>query len=102
MTESSMDQLAYRIGELVRRGPIGRTKLYELINSGALRARKCGKVTIITHDDFVRCLDALPRVKPKAPTADPPVTTDAESVAQNDNADRIEKSPKGPRHRRVS
>jgi hypothetical protein len=71
-----MDQLAYRIGELVRRGPIGRTKIYELINSGALRALKCGKATIITHDDFVRCLDALPVVQaksPEAPSAGPAV-----------------------------
>lgn len=39
---------------------LGRTKLYELINAGALRARKIGKRTIILREDLDSFLSDLP------------------------------------------
>lgn len=38
---------------------IGRTKLYEAINSGALKAKKYGKRTIILKSDLERFLENL-------------------------------------------
>jgi hypothetical protein len=39
---------------------VGRTTAYEQINLGRLRARKCGKRTIITEDDAEDWLRSLP------------------------------------------
>ena len=42
---------------------IGRTKLYEAIASGELKARKFGARTIILRDDLVSFLKSLPEVQ---------------------------------------
>ena len=45
---------------------VGTTKLYELINSGALRAHKIGKRTIILRgdlEDFLSNLESYPSQK---------------------------------------
>ena len=39
---------------------IGRTKLYEAIADGSLKARKLGKRTLILRDDLRQFLAALP------------------------------------------
>jgi len=39
---------------------IGRTKVYEAIATGSLKARKCGKRTLILRDDLRRFLASLP------------------------------------------
>jgi len=39
---------------------IGKTKLYEAINSGKLKARKAGKRTLILSDDLCDYLSSLP------------------------------------------
>jgi excisionase family DNA binding protein len=39
---------------------LGRTKIYQAINEGRLRARKYGKRTLILRDDLRRFLAALP------------------------------------------
>jgi excisionase family DNA binding protein len=41
---------------------IGRTKIYEAINEGTLRARKYGKRRIILRDDLRKFLFELPSV----------------------------------------
>lgn len=43
---------------------IGRTKAYEEINAGRLKARKCGRRTIILEDDAENWLDSLPAFVP--------------------------------------
>jgi len=43
-----MNKTPYRISEL----PVGRTKAYQEINEGRLRAVKCGKLTLISETDF--------------------------------------------------
>ncbi len=57
--------LANSIDELADEGPFGRSKLYQLIQSGDLPARKCGKRTIILRDDFISMLRSLPEYGPE-------------------------------------
>jgi excisionase family DNA binding protein len=57
--------LALSIGEACARSGIGRTTIYEMINTGQLLARKRGRRTLILADDLRRCLEALPPVKAK-------------------------------------
>jgi excisionase family DNA binding protein len=59
-----MPALAYTIREACEASGIGRTSLYELLKSGALRARKHGKRTLILHKDLNRWLDSLPSTQP--------------------------------------
>jgi excisionase family DNA binding protein len=53
----SIDQFRTRYG-------VGRTTTYEEIKLGRLRARKCGKRTIITEDDAEEWLQHLPSICP--------------------------------------
>ena len=63
-----MDKLAYTIGELPDAGGPGRTKAYEAINAGKLKAKKRGGRTIVLAPDLKEYLDNLPDYKPnKAP-----------------------------------
>jgi excisionase family DNA binding protein len=59
--------LAHTIAEACTRSGIGRTAIYELINTGQLPARKRGRRTLILAEDLQRCLQSLPpiKVKPK-------------------------------------
>ncbi len=45
-------QVSHSIEEVRIMTGIGRTKLYEAINSGALKARKLGKRTIVLKQDL--------------------------------------------------
>jgi excisionase family DNA binding protein len=58
--------LAYSIAEACRQSGIGRTAIYDMINSGKLTARKRGRRTLILADDLRRCLELLPAVKANA------------------------------------
>jgi excisionase family DNA binding protein len=58
--------LAHTIAEASARSGIGRTAIYELINTGQLPARKRGRRTLILADDLRQCLQALPAVKVKS------------------------------------
>jgi excisionase family DNA binding protein len=53
-------QRAMSIAEFCQRYGPGRTKTYEELKSGRLRARKIGKRTIITEDDAEDWLQRLP------------------------------------------
>jgi len=48
------------ISEACAMAGIGRTKVYEAIATGSLKARKCGKRTLILRDDLRRFLASLP------------------------------------------
>jgi excisionase family DNA binding protein len=63
--------LAHSIAEACARSGIGRTAIYELINTGQLPARKRGRRTLILADDLQRCLQSLPSiiVKPNKQTS---------------------------------
>jgi hypothetical protein len=59
-------ELAYRFTDFLRKAGISRTKAYDEINAGRLRARKRGSSTIITAADAKAYLDSLPALEPKA------------------------------------
>jgi excisionase family DNA binding protein len=54
-----MSTTALRISDL----PVGKTKAYEEIRAGRLRAVKCGKLTLILAEDYERWLASLPPIK---------------------------------------
>lgn len=53
-----MNKSALRISDL----PIGKTKAYEEIRAGRLRAVKCGKLTLILAADYESWLASLPPI----------------------------------------
>lgn len=58
-----MAQLSLSIEETITATGIGRTKLYQLIGSGALKAKKIGARTIILKSDleeFLKNLQSYP------------------------------------------
>ena len=58
--------LAYSIVEASEVARVGRTSLYQAINTGELRAVKRAKRTLILADDLRRWLENLPAVTPKS------------------------------------
>jgi excisionase family DNA binding protein len=58
--------LALRINEVCAASRIGRTRVYEAIKRGELRARKNGKSTLVLHADLVEWLNGLPSISPKS------------------------------------
>jgi excisionase family DNA binding protein len=53
---------AYRIEQVIAQAGIGRTKLYQEINAGRLKAVKAGRRTLIMADSLNAWLAALPPV----------------------------------------
>jgi hypothetical protein len=69
ITASPTRQLAYTIAEAVQASGLGRTSLFEAMNSGRLRARKVGSRTIILDPDLRAFLAALPEREPSPQNA---------------------------------
>ena len=63
-----MEKLAYSVSEVGKVGGGGRTKVYEAINDGSLKAKKRGKSTIILAHDLASYLENLPDYEPEADT----------------------------------
>jgi Helix-turn-helix domain len=59
MPDSTLPKLAYTIDETRQLIPFGRTRIYELLRSGALRSRKHGKRRMILASDLTAFLDSL-------------------------------------------
>ena len=60
LTELPTDKLAFSIDELGDHGGPHKTKAYEEIRNGRLRARKLGSRTLILATDFRQYLESLP------------------------------------------
>jgi excisionase family DNA binding protein len=60
-------RMALSIPESCKLSGIGRSKLYQAIQTGALRARKLGKKTLILPEDLQQWLVDLPSYEPKRP-----------------------------------
>lgn len=56
-----VDRQAFSIAEVSSVSGLGRTKIYEAIGAGSLKARKCGKRTLILPDDLREFLTSLPQ-----------------------------------------
>jgi hypothetical protein len=65
---------------------IGRTKAYEEINAGRLKARKAGKRTIITEDDAEEWLSLLPAFQEGLSEPSPETCAAAEVRRRNESA----------------
>lgn len=60
-------QVAYRPRDAARVLGIGRSRLYELIAAGEIRARKVSpQITLIPRAELERYLDSLPAYEPEA------------------------------------
>jgi excisionase family DNA binding protein len=57
---SQIQREGLSISEACAFAGIGRTKIYEAITDGSLKARKCGKRTLILRDELRRFLNSLP------------------------------------------
>jgi excisionase family DNA binding protein len=51
---------AFSISEACSVAGIGRTTIYQAISDGKLKARKCGKRTLVLRDDLRDFLTSLP------------------------------------------
>jgi hypothetical protein len=59
------EPLAYPLPDFLKLAGIGRTKAYEEINAGRLKARKNGNRTIVLASDARAYLEALPELHAK-------------------------------------
>jgi hypothetical protein len=59
---ASPPKMAYTVAEAAFASGLSRSSLYVSIRSGALITRKCGRRTLVLHDDLVNFLSTLPRI----------------------------------------
>lgn len=67
------NRLALRVTEIPTLLPIGRTRVYEEINAGRLKAYKCGISTLVKTWDLLEWIDKLPPYQPGVATIAPMV-----------------------------
>jgi hypothetical protein len=60
-----MDKLGYSVPALAEAADVSRSKLYEEMAAGRLKAKKFGARTIIPADEARRWLDSLPDFTPE-------------------------------------
>jgi excisionase family DNA binding protein len=60
------NKIAFTINEAARVSGLSRSLLYIAIGSGALRARKCGRRTLVLAHDLSAWIERLPTIEVKA------------------------------------
>jgi excisionase family DNA binding protein len=60
MIETTVAREGLSIAEACAMAGLGRTKIYEAIAEGSLKARKCGKRTIVLRNELRDFLASLP------------------------------------------
>lgn len=55
-----IERIAFRVAELVKRGPVKKTKIYDAIRAGELPARTLGAVTFVLGTDWQSYLESQP------------------------------------------
>lgn len=55
-----MDQFSYTVSDACQKFGIGRTKLFELLNTGEIKRRKLGRKTLILDEDLKAFVKNLP------------------------------------------
>jgi excisionase family DNA binding protein len=65
VTPQPLTPMALTVLEACKISKVGRSKLYIAVQTGALRARKLGKKTLILPEDLQRWLADLPHYEPK-------------------------------------
>jgi excisionase family DNA binding protein len=68
-TKSPITRDAYSVDEIARKGIIGRSKIYDEIEAGNLRAVKAGRCTKILAAEWERYIAALPAYQPRRAAA---------------------------------
>jgi Helix-turn-helix domain len=71
MAQVQKGRVAFDIADLEPMGIGGKSKAYDLINEGKLRAVKVGRSTKILAVDFLAFLRSLPPIPPKPPDHQP-------------------------------
>lgn len=59
-SDNGVQREALSIAQACAVAGIGRTKIYQAITEGSLKARKCGKRTLVLRDDLRDFLVSLP------------------------------------------
>jgi excisionase family DNA binding protein len=59
-SDNGLQREALSIAQACAVAGIGRTKIYQAITEGSLKARKCGKRTLILRDELHHFLASLP------------------------------------------
>jgi excisionase family DNA binding protein len=65
-TPGTDDRLAVGIMDAARLASVGRSTIYQSINTGDLKARKAGRRTLILRNDLQAWLNSFPPVKAAA------------------------------------
>jgi len=64
-----MDQLAYKPDPAAKAANTSKVRIYEAINSGALKAYKNGSATLILKEDLLNWIRSLPEYEHKSSEA---------------------------------
>lgn len=78
--------LVHSIPEACSIARAGRTALYEAIRSGALRAVKRGRRTLVLEDDLRRWVQSLPPIAVKPPTQSDTIPVALAKIRARENA----------------
>ncbi len=69
-TQLGVSKIFFRIDDLIRIESFGRTKLYEELRTGRLKAKRWGDRPVVALWDLISWFDALPDFTSRSPEAE--------------------------------